>query len=207
MRNFSQMHRGTNVNSSHIRNLTKSFAVLVYVAEVVTVNLTIGPRNEDMRYHQVCESIDEFLMFTGDPMTMPLFSNMVDDMLSDPCVAHLRDMPDPHRAMFEQGFIGECNPFHKKIGKCMPGRFLDIVRRIQNDVESRNQRNFWFTHACIELDMLGSGKVRKLVVKDDAAIIAKLSTKSNVPSAAEKELRATMANQMVWRRGTTTDCL
>ena len=149
-----------------------------------------------MRWKQVIGSIDELLTTVKNPEALPLFLEHADAMLEDPCVAHCAAEENPRLALWRIG-MREHNPFRTKGTKCMPGRFMDVVRRIIADNQGRAQRKFWYTHCCLELDMLSSGKVKKLVLKDAGVSEKAQTTSSKVVSAEEKAVRATMANQMV----------
>ena len=86
-------------------------------------------------------------------------------------------------------------PIHHTNSKCMLGRFMDVVRRIKQDLQAYHQSEFWYTHCCLEMGMLSSQSVVKLVIKDDPA--AASSTNSKTDSPEEAAIRKAMANQMV----------
>ena len=92
-----------------------------------------------MRWLQVIASIDELLSSVKDPLKMPLFASHLEEMLEDPCVEHLKHEPNPAQAMWTEGMQMH-NPFRLKGSKCMPGRFMDVVRRLDQDNQGRGQR-------------------------------------------------------------------
>ena len=160
--------------------------------QLLRYNIPHSPWDEGMRFTQSSRAADEILK-PPTPKDAPLWSEYVDEMLNDESGRHCLLASDPEQALWDHLRDNHC--LKTKGTKCIKGRYLNVVRETEKQNEVAGQRKFFYSHTCLELDLLGSGKFAKLVM--DGADLGRHAGTDEAVTDEDKALKKACANQLV----------
>ena len=162
------------------------------VMSLVRLNIPVSPWHTDMRYRQTHLALRD-LLDTETPQRCVLFQEYAPALLAEPATQHLSAEENPEQALWDYLRHNSC--VATKGTKIMMGRYCNVLRKLRSEVRHFHQRQFIYTHCCLELDLVGTARFAGLLKSAEDAQNKPTSILRETP--AEAALRKACANQMV----------
>lgn len=165
---------------------------------VVVANVPCAPWGEGKRWRQARGVMDEFYRCVN-PQDCPMFLSLQSALIEEfDCAAEVLSAPMPEQVLWEK--VHMSSPWQWKDEKLVVNRFLGMVQRAEEEASRSASRQFAYTLACLQLDYLAGGGVRKISLPRGAGTApetASAATSSKRVGAEEKALRSGCQNTMV----------
>lgn len=161
---------------------------------LLVFNIPHGPWADDLRSSQVLGMLEDMCKQPWSRV-LPLLEQRSLDVLRESRQTHL---------LTWDKFRGE-NPLEKKGSKVNLNRFMSTVLEGCSQLPTWTVRRVCYEAVALELDMLGSQKLQKLMIRDSTAMAADASsgqaatksTSSRVVACINKEVRKSCDNALV----------
>lgn len=157
---------------------------------LIRINFVNGPWEEDAHFGKIVGTAEDMFRH-GSVDTHELFKASLADMQRDPCLREIiAEAEEPDQAIWE--YLPRSNPFQKRAGKAVMGRFLEVIRRLKVQLEDYGIRKFFYQNACLECNLYSNADFVKCVVRPTL----QKGTQARREGKQEMSLQKACINQM-----------
>lgn len=160
---------------------------------MLTWNVPHGPWSEDVRFHEVVGSFDNFFRANPTPESSWLFGHLLPRFLFDLQEPELLGDPAAPQIIFDR--LRNENPFQNKGSKVCMNRFMSVIKVGEHEAPFWTMRLFGYLVTAIEQDYLTGKKFVKLLGADNEMVDR--TTASGKRQAGEGALARSCQNQLV----------
>ncbi|CAK0809598.1 unnamed protein product, partial [Prorocentrum cordatum] len=158
---------------------------------LLRVNIPSSPWHQDERLNQNRDAFDELMKFEA-PETCVLFKAMAVDMLKEEAGRSFAAEEHPEQALWNS--FKEDNPLTLKDTVVVNSRWVKLIRKLRDDIRNYHQRAFIYLHTCVEMDLLVTDQMSRIVAHS-MAIPTVTSARRLTPE--ELAVRKNNCNQLV----------
>lgn len=162
---------------------------------LISFNTPHGTWSEDQRYAQALVALSQ-LLATATPQKVPLFLDLVPDMIREKRENDIDLGPDPFEFLWNDLRLN--HPWKLKGSQCVRSRFLGFTREAKKELQHFATRQFGYQHLCLEMGWLGEAQAKLVKVTETKSHEATSNTTSSKHETPEqKALRVSCRSSAV----------